>query len=187
MSIRTQLPKGYDKPLSEGKYHYRYNDPYDLDHINCIDCYAPYSHHWTNKDKAKMACFLGKNHYTCTFDSKFRYKMDDGSEITKNVSKKFVCFSCKTILKRPLNLSWNYSYAQLCSSGPWNDRKQLKKKIIFKWTKCYQCNNHMICVNSKFKVPSKKNDKSWSYLEKNWNDTSKMTYDEYRKIFPDRN
>ena len=34
-------PKGHDKPLVEGKYHYRYNDPYDLESINCIDCNAP--------------------------------------------------------------------------------------------------------------------------------------------------
>ena len=160
---------------------YRYNDPHDSDHINCIDCHAPYSHNWTNKNKEKLAYVSGKNHYTCTFDRKFKYKNDDGSVTTKNVSKKFVCFSCKNIIKRPVNLSWNYSYHQVFFSGPWNNKKELTKKIIFKWPKCSKCNNHMICVNSKFEVPNKRDNKSWSYLEKNWNNTSKMTYDEFIK------
>ena len=50
------------------------DDPDDSDHINCIDCHAPYSHNWTNKDKEKLAYVSGKNHYTCTFDRKFKYK-----------------------------------------------------------------------------------------------------------------
>ena len=179
-------PKGHDKPLVEGKYHYRYNDPYDLESINCIDCNAPYAYHWSNKDKEKLAFLPGKNHYTCTFDTRFRY--DNGVEtIIKNVSKKFVCFSCKQIIKRPLNISWNYSYNQVVYSGPWNDKKELKKNIIFKWPKCSRCYDYMVCVNSKFKVPHKKDNKSWNYLEKNWKDTSKMTYDDFIKINMNKN
>ena len=50
MYTRT-IPKGHDNPLAEGKYHYRYDDPHDMDHIDCIDCHAPYGYQWTNKDK----------------------------------------------------------------------------------------------------------------------------------------
>ena len=168
------LPKGHDKPLSEGKFHYRYHDPYDSDSIECIDCHAPYGARWATKEY-----YAPKNHYTCTFDSKFQY--NNGYEtITKNVSKKFVCFPCRNIIKRPLNLYWNYSYHQTEHAGPWNTTKrELRKDITFQWPKCYKCNQHMICVNSKFEVPKKQDDKSWNYKEQNWNNNSKMTYDEY--------
>ena len=174
-------PKGYNNPLAEGKYHYRYNDPYDVDHINCIDCHAPYAYHWTNKNKESLAYCSGKNHYSCTFDTKYKY--NNGSKIIiKSVSKKFVCFQCRHIIKRPLNISWNLSFSQVVFSGPWNNKKELKKKYKFEWPKCSKCNNHMVCVNSKFKVPSKSNNKSWNYMEKNWKDTSRMTYTEFCHI-----
>ena len=180
MYTRT-IPKGHDNPLAEGKYHYRYNDPYDMDHIDCIDCHAPYGYQWTNKDKEQLAYLSGKNHYTCTFDRKFRY--DNGFEtVIKNVSKKFVCFSCRVIIKRPLNLSWNYSYSQVVYSGPWTDKKQVKKEIPFIWPRCSKCQSDMVCVNSKFKVPGKHDDKSWNYMEKRWRDTSRLTHEEYKKI-----
>ena len=57
------IPKGSNNPNVEGKYHYRYNDPYNQNHINCIDCYAPYSHKWTVKEKEKLAYSSYKNHY----------------------------------------------------------------------------------------------------------------------------
>jgi len=177
------IPKGFNKPHIEGKYHYRYRDPYDLEHINCIECYAPYSYNWTNKEKEKLAYTNGKNHYFCTFNITFQYNNDTEQEyITKNVSKKFICFPCRNIIKRPINRTWGYSYGQLCNTGVWNDKKHIKYNIKFKWPKCFKCNNHMICVNSTFQVPKKTNDKSWNYLEKNWSNTSKMTYEEYIHI-----
>ena len=175
-------PKGHDNPLAEGKYHYRYDDPYDTDHISCIDCYAPYSHHWTNRDKVKLAYLPVKNHYSCTFDKKIRYKNDHGIETTKFISKKFVCFSCRHIIKRPISLSWNYSYNQFVCSGPWNTKKEIKKNTTFKWPNCYKCNHPMTCVNSKFEVPNKNNDKSWNYMKSHWNNNSKMTYSEFNKF-----
>lgn len=176
----NNMPKAHNKPHTEGKYHYRYRDPYDTDHINCIDCYAPYAYNWTNKEKEKLAYLSGKNHYSCTFNTKFQYNNNTELEyITKTVSKKFVCFLCRNIIKRPINRSWNYSYNQYCYSGPWNDKKHLKYNTMFKWPQCYKCKNNMICVNSVFKVPNKKNDKSWNYLEKHLDKSSKLTYEEY--------
>jgi len=177
-------PKGYNNPNVEGKYHYRYNDPYNEAYIDCIDCFAPYSHKWTVKEKEKLSYSTYKNHYFCTFDHKFKYKTDDTInpiEKEKYVSKKFVCFQCQKIIKRPINQTWKYSNIQLNNIGPWSNKKELKKSINFKWPECTECKNKMICVNSIFKAPKKNNNKMWKYLEENWNEKYRLNFNEYMK------
>ena len=171
-------PKGFDKPDVEGKYHYRYDDPYDIDHIDCVECGAPYAYSWTNKEKQKLACSCGKDHYHCTFNHTLDWKANNGEKIVKNFSKKFVCFSCRNIIKRPYNQTWYWSMGERRNPGPWTYKSDREKKISFAWPKCTDCKKNMTCVNTVFKAPKKSDIKAWKYMEENWYDDSKLTFEE---------
>ena len=183
---KREKPKGHDKPNVEGKYHYRYEDPYDTFHIDCVDCNAPYSSCWTNKDKQSLAYSGGKDHYCCTFNYTYDYKLENGEKIKKYFSKKFVCFGCRNIIKRPYSQTWFFPLGSKNNPGPWTNKKDRERKIPFKWPKCSDCKKHMISVNSIFKPPLKKDVKAWKYMEKNWYDDSMLTYEEFMNEYNKR-
>ena len=153
MPQSNNLNKNYTK----GLYHDRDNDIYDKDHIYCIEDGFCMKHERINQDSAY------KYHYHCKYGMcTHSYKdtnMFHGEK--KWFSNKFVCFNCRKYIKQSYK-QFNYS---------------------INWPKCTECQKHMTCVSIAFQPPPKDNIKKWKKIDNEWYNDSRITYEEYMKLF----
>lgn len=147
---------------STGLYHNRTDDPYDENHIDCVEDGFCMNHCRNNETNSSY-----KYHYNCRYSRCTDYyknkKMFHGEK--KWYSNKFVCFKCRRVITR----SSKYKNLQ-------------KENILNNWPKCFSCQQHMSSVSVNFEPPPKKNIKHWNKLDKEWWDHCRLNYEEYKNL-----
>ena len=141
-----------------GLYHNRNEDWYDTDHIDCVEdgfCMKHTRTHGNGSYKYHYHC----KHGMCTH-SYFEPHVRHGEK--KWFSNKFVCFDCRKCITQ---------------------RIKKRHRCLKEWPKCSHCQTHMTSVSVAFQPPSKHDIKHWQKLDKEWYSDSRITYDEYAKLY----